>query len=405
VILSLLLTVGLGVAPDDWSRFRGPDGAGRTAFTLADDVDIDAVVWRADLPGAGHSSPVVSGGRVVLTCADAASKRRSVVAFDSLEGHQLWRYDEAIEPHRQHQLNSYASATPALGEGRVHILWTKGDRLEALSLSLDDGSVLWRREFGVFTAQHGSAVSPVLAGGVLLVPNEHEGAHSFLAGLDPATGDERWRIPRTSAERRGSYATPAVLHGPDGARALFASTAHGLTAVDPRTGEIAWHYDPGFEMRCVGSPVVAGGIVFQTAGSGGGGKEYIALRLPGQDTEPSVAWSTRLRALPYVPTPVAHAGLMFLISDSGVATCVEASSGAVRWQERLDGRVYASPLVLGERLVVVTIDGTLLLLDAKSTFALRAKVALGATCQATPAVAGPHLLVRAGTELLALQGE
>ena len=200
---------------------------------------------------------------------------------------------------------------------------------------------LERNDLGPFQAQHGSAVSPVLVGDVLLVGNENEGEQSFLAGLDAKTGEDVWRLERVSTERRGSYATPVVFDGPDGKPvALFSSTGHGLTAVDPAKGNVVWSYDPGFDQRCVGSPVVANGVVFQSAGSGGGGKEYVALRLPTEENgEPEIAWTTRLKGLPYVPTPIAVGEHLFLFGDGGIATCLEASSGAVRWQERLDGGV------------------------------------------------------------------
>ena len=402
MLLRLLLTLAPLSSSDDWTRLRGPDGVGHATLTLPSDLSLAHVTWRAPLPGDGHSSPVVSDRRAVLTCVDEAAGLRVVLALDTADGQLAWRHDEPLPSHRQHGLNSYASSTAALGDGRVHLLWTRGTgEVEALTLDLASGDVLWRRALGAFAAQHGSGASPVLADGVLLVPNEHEGEGSFLAGLDPATGEERWRLPRTSTSQRASYATPTLLRRDGHALALFASTAHGLTAVDPTSGKVAWEYDPGFDQRCVGAPVVAGDVVFQSAGSGGGGKEYVALRLPTRGMEPTVAWDPRIKALPYVPTPVAHGGRLFLVSDAGIATCLDARSGAVRWQERLGDGVYASPLVLNGRLLVLTREGRLLVLGAGATFEHHATLELGVACQATPAVAGGQLLVRGGRELIA----
>lgn len=404
MLLGLILSLTTAHLDDDWSRLRGPGGEGHASAQLPEDLSLEHVLWRAPLPGDGHSSPVVSDGHVLLTCVDEERGKRAVVAHALHDGSQVWRHDEPLPRHRQHGLNSYASSTAALGQGRAHLLWTRGSgQVEALTLDLAKGTVLWRRDLGGFAAQHGSGVSPVLAEGVLLVANEHEGQGSFLLGLDPATGKEHWRLPRTSTEQRASYTTPTLLRQGDRSLALFASTAHGLTAVEPRTGEVAWEYDAGFEQRCVGAPTVAGNIVFQSAGSGGGGKEYVALRLPAQGDRPTVAWSPRIKALPYVPTPIAHGGLLFLVNDGGIATCLDASTGAVRWQERLGDGVYASPVLVGERLLVVTREGLLLTLAAGASFELLGTLDLGVTCQATPAVSGGRLLVRAGRELIAFR--
>lgn len=399
----LLLLTSLLAPTDDWTRFRGPDGAGHGGAKLPAKLTLDAARWRVDLPGGGHSSPVVSGELVIVTCVDEPARKRWVIALDAAGGQERWRHGSELVAHGQHDLNSLASSTPALGDGRVHLLWTQGPRLIALTLSLKDGQQLWSRDLGEFTAQHGSGVSPVLASGVLLVPNEHEGQDSCVLGLDPASGAERWRLARQATERRGSYATPTLTRDQAGKPlAILASTTHGLVAIDPVDGTVRWQHDPGFGQRCVGSPVVCAGVVFQAAGSGGGGKEYLALGLPAEaETNPQPAWSARLRALPYVPTPVADEQYFYLVSDGGVVTCLEAATGTVRWQERLDGRVFASPILVGSNLLVLTTDGLLEVLATGPSFKRLATLNLDQPCQATPAACGGSLYVRTHAQLIA----
>ncbi|MDA1267122.1 MAG: PQQ-binding-like beta-propeller repeat protein [Planctomycetota bacterium] len=404
-MIACLLLAALSGPFDDWPRFRGPQGSGHGEVELPAPFSLAAPLWEVSLHGDGHSSPVVSDGTLVVTWVEETDRpRRSIAAYHVKDGEPRWQRTLPFERHGQHTLNSFASSTPAVGGGRAFVLWTSGGRLEARAYTLDEGEPLWQRDLGPFQAQHGSAVSPVLVGEVLLVGNEHEGEESFLAGLDAKTGEDVWRIARVSSERRGSYATPVVYDGPGGKPvAIFSSTGHGLTGVDPAQGKIVWNYDPGFDQRCVGSPVVAGGVVFQAAGSGGGGKEYVALRLPTeQDAQPEVAWTTRLKGLPYVPTPIAVGEHLFLFGDGGIATCLVASSGVVRWQERLDGGVYASPILAGDTLIVITTDGVLHRLRAATTFEVLGTTPLGERCQATPAIADRKLLLRFGRRLVAI---
>lgn len=338
----------------------------------------------------------------MVTACSEGEGTRSVIALDGLSGAVAWRYDEPFTPHPQHQLNSFASSTPAVGDGLVHVVWTSGDHLTALCLDALTGERVWHKEIGPYQAQHGSGASPVLAGGVLIIANDNEGPVSFLTGLDPATGKELWVRTRTSTDRRASYSTPSIIGQGDGALVVFASTSHGITALKPGSGQVSWEFDPGFKMRTVASPSISGGVLFQSAGSGGGGKEYVALHLPAEHGEPTVAWETRLRAIPYVPTAVGHDGHFFMFSDGGVGTCVESDTGAIRWQERIDGRVYASPILAGDKLVVLTLEGDLLVLDAAPKFHLRCRLALDLSFQASPAIWRDHLIVRSESEVIAL---
>lgn len=406
--LSLLIlagTLGVPASIEDWPRLRGPEG--RATGTSELPTSLEDLKWSVDLGGGGSSSPVIAEGRLVVTVERGEGGGRDVLALDAETGEQLWRQERLWKPAPMHRLNSRASSTPVLAEGRIHLLWTSGGRLEALTLNAEDGEELWSRDLGPFHAQHGSGVSPALIAGHLIVSNEHEAPGSFLLGLDPATGETRWTLERPSTDRRGSYATPTPLHR-DGKPplALSASTACGLTAIHPVTGKVVWEFDAAFTQRCVGSPLVCRGkdgapVIFQAAGSGGGGKEYVALRVTATGAE--VAWSPRLRALPYVPTPVAKGELLFLVSDAGVATAIDAVTGNVLWQERLDGGVYASPILAGDTLLVATLDGALIRLTAGREPKRLGSFSVGAPIKATPAIAQGTLYVRAGTRLMAFE--
>jgi outer membrane protein assembly factor BamB len=285
----------------------------------------------------------------------------------------------------------------------VYLLGVDGGDLVARAFDLD-GEPVWRSVLAPFEAQHGFAASPLVVDGTLIVANDNEGASSALFGLDPATGELRWKRERRS--ERASYSTPVVRTCGDGAlEVLFASTAHGLTALEPATGALRWERDDLFEQRTVATPVVAGDLAFVFAGQGGGGQEAAAVELVGGTPEapPGVRYRPR-RALPYVPTPVFHGGLLFLWNDGGVVTCLDSASGDSLWQERVGGDFYASPLVVGDHLLAPSNAGELVVLRAGPEYELVQRLDLGEPTQATPAVADGVLYLRTHTHLIAVRG-
>lgn len=407
IALLPLLLLSVSPVPDvqDWPRFRGPDGLGvAPPLDLPAKIDEAHVRWRIELPGRGHSSPVVQDDRVVVTYVldDADPPTRVVAAHATADGAELWRHEAEVEVHGQHRLNSFAAATPALGDGRVHLAWTSGESLWALTLELETGERLWRHEIGPFSAQHGSGTSPILVDGVVVVANEHESKdpddEAALFGLDAADGEMRWTRPREAV--RAAYSTPGVRRLADGtAELLVASTAHGLSALDPREGTVRWQLADLFRERCVASPVLAGELVYVCAGKGSGGVEAAAVRPPADGKRRAeVAWRGG-RALPYVPTGVSDGERLFLVSDGGIVSCVSAADGEERWRERVDGRFFGSPVLAGDRLYVMNTDGVLLVLAAGDTFEVLGKTELGDPSQTTPAVAGGRLYLRTERQL------
>jgi len=404
-VLPILCALGGATSAEaqNWTRFRGPGGAGLgEARAIRATVTEEDVNWRVELAGRGHSSPVVWGERVFVTGADAAAKERFIQCLRARDGGELWRVGDELEPNEQHELNSFAASTPALDAERVYVAWPSGSSLFALALD-HAGERVWSRELCPSSARHGSGASPVLAGDVLVVQNDDEGGASALFGLDRATGETVWKRERETV--RASFATPLVLASDTRTEVLFASTAHGITSLDPATGELNWEIAGVFEERCVASPVVAGDLLFACAGQGGGGKESVAIDLAKARERSADAVRYRLqRALPYVPTPIAADGLLFLWADGGVVSCLDARDGRERWRERVDGSFFGSPVCVDGRLYAMSRSGELVVVAAGPEFELLSRFDLGEPTEATPAVAGGALFLRTERHLTSIGG-
>lgn len=390
---------GLACA-QEWTRFRGPDGTGMgkgksIPVTFAE----SSFLWKIKLPGPGHSSPVLWGHRVFVTCTHDTDNEREILCYDARTGKQLWSKRVPFTPYRHNRLNSFAASTPAVDAKRVYVNWISGETFVALALD-HRGDILWQREMGEFSARHGAGASPIALGGLMIIGNDNK-ATSFLTGLNGSTGDPVWRVKRNSAMT--SYATPVVYRAQGGnAQVIFVSESHGMTGIDPASGEKVWETEKLFRLKSVSLPVVAGNIVFATAGSGGAGKESAAVRLDDSlplGYRPEVAWQLK-RDLPYVPTPIAIGAQLYVLSDAGVMTCVQASTGEQVWQADLDARFYASPVCVNGRIYLVTRNGEMIVLKAGNQYQLLARNALPEKSDATPAIANGCMYIRTLNHLM-----
>jgi len=398
----LVLASALPAAGADWPRFRGPNGEGHAPTVEIPDQWTDKDYrWQVDLPGLGHSSPVISGTTLVLTSAEPEQHKLHVLAFDAETGKRRWQATFESPLLRMHARNSGATSTPAIDRERVYVTGIGPQGYFVAALTLTDGRQVWRKELGPFVAQHGFGPSPILYGSLLIVPNDQD-EESFLLALDSASGQERWRAPRRSG--RASYSAPCVF-SPAGRKPelILTSSDNGITGIDAKTGKLNWTLDV-FPERTVGSPVVAGDLILANCGKGNGGHSLVAVRPPQTPDETPELVYTLNQSVPYVPTPVVRDGLVFLIHDMGMASCHELATGKRLWNKRLGGNFSGSPVLVGDRLFAITNDGDVVVMAAEREFKEPARTSLGQTSRATPAVALGHIYLRTQSKLFCLGG-
>ncbi|MCP4189373.1 MAG: PQQ-binding-like beta-propeller repeat protein [Planctomycetaceae bacterium] len=416
IILFVVLAIGYGIPSSlfidclqaqEWSRFRGPNGSG-----ISETTDIPAqwtsadYNWRVELPGIGHSSPVVWGERLFLLSADPDNATRYMICLDRKTGEKIWQKEFVSKSHRIHARNSFASTTPAVDRDYVYVAWSTPDATNFLAFD-HDGNPVWERDLGPFESRHGFGTSPIVYGDLVILcvqqrKPDRDGPRipsSFILAVDRETGKTRWRTKRMSEVV--SYSSPCIFKPDNGRPELIGlSTAHGVFSLNPETGQENWSVD-AFSMRTVSSPIVADGLIFGTTGSGGGGNYVVAIH-PGR--EAALAYEIKKQA-PYVPCPVAKDGLLFLWSDKGVVTCVRTATGKKIWQQRVGGNYSGSPVIVDDRLYCIDEDGVVVVLDASDEFSVLGRNPLGESSRSTPAVADHRMYLRTNSHLVCIGGK
>jgi outer membrane protein assembly factor BamB len=403
-LLVLISLIGAGrLAGQEWTRFRGPNGSGISAATTIPvkwtEADLN---WKVELPGIGHSSPVLWGDRLYITSADKETARQHVLCIDTADGKTIWHEQFESNPFRQHRMNSFASATPVVDADRLYVCSTSDKAVVIRALDRRTGKQVWHRDLGPFDSNHGPGTSPMLYKDLLVLTNDNQG-DSFVIAMDCKTGKDRWKVERQNKRKGTSYGTPCVRRNAEGKDELIlVSRVHGVTAVDPALGKVAWERDDVFTNRNVSSPVLAGDLIVGSCGSGGGGNYVAALR-PNKD-KPELVYKITKNA-PYVPTTLAHKDLLFLWSDNGVVTCVESASGDELWRERVGGKFFGSPVWVDGRLYCMSHEGEIVILAASREFKEPTRIPLGEGTYATPAIADGRMYLRTFSHLISIGGK
>jgi outer membrane protein assembly factor BamB len=387
---------------EEWSRFRGPNGTGVSPTEVPVRWTEENCLWKTRLAGVGHSSPVVWNAHLFLTSGDEKTGQRVVECIRAEDGKVVWTYTLAGETHRKHRDNSYASATPAVDDRHVYVCWGSPDEYLVQALT-HQGKEVWRIDLGPYRSGHGFGASPIVAGNVVIVPNDQGGTSSIVA-LDRMTGKQVWKVPRKS---KAAYITPCLLEGKGSTspEVILTSWEHGITAIDVKTGKVTWEADAfakGHVETPIGSPIVSGGVILATCGWLGVRQEVLAIQPPrSEQAKPRVVY-TLDRHAPLCTTPLVHGELLFLWSDRGIVTCADVETGEIHWQQRVRGSFYSSPIAAGKYLYNVSRQGDVIVLEAGREFKQVASNPVGEGSHSTPALAHGRMYVRTFTHLLAI---
>jgi outer membrane protein assembly factor BamB len=426
----LSLTAFAKVPGANWPQWRGPDGNGVSGetnlpATWAADKNIK---WKTPVAGRGHSSPIVWGKYIFLTTAiegesipnakgpmrvedygpsgihpDGVGADRKqtlkVMAYDANTGKMLWErtaFEGQVFDYR-HRKASYASPTAAT-DGKVVVAYFGPEGVYAYDFK---GQLLWKQDVGKLGgASVGTSSSPLIYKNLVIVQCDADLVkNSFIVAFNLKTGKEVWR---TNRDEQVGWSSPLLANA--GARIeLITSGAKSIIAYDPATGKELWR-SKGLESNAVPTPVIGGGLAFIVSGYPSKVTYAVKLGSNGQLKESDIAWKYN-KGSAYVPSPIAYGDYLYLLTDRGILTALDAKTGAVVYE---GGRLpvpatfTASPVAYDGKLFLTSEDGDTFVVKAGPKHEVIGTNSLDEPVYASPAVAGGRLYVRGERNLYAI---
>lgn len=398
--------LSVAVSGENWPEWRGPQ---RNAVSSESGLPVtwspeSGIRWKAELPGAGTSSPIIWGDRIFLTAAEGTSEDDLIVlCLNRSDGHERWRLRLwGTSPTLHHATKSgMATPTPVTDGKYLYTFFGTGD---AFCIDVD-GQLIWQRslanEYGPFENRFGHTSSPALFDGMLFLQCDHYG-DSYLLALDARTGENRWKLDRPGVWH--SWSSPQLVANPQGGGgSLIVCAATRLDALDSKTGKSLWSV-AGLQRECIPTPVTGHGLIFAVSGPKG---SAMAIRPGGQGdvTDSHVVWRSQ-RGTPYVPSPVLVGDHYYLVDDQGIITCLDAHTGKSKWQKRLGGSFTASPIA-GDQMVYFTNDDgeTTVIRANESSYVELSRNSLGEPVYASAAISQGAVFFRTPHRLVCISSQ
>ena len=401
LILSLTLAAmrcapTLAVEPtSDWPFWRGPQHNGIASAEQSPPLKwnkTENVLWSVDIPGRGHSSPVVVGEQVFVATADLAAQQQTVHCYDRETGKQRWVsvVHQGGLVKEGNKKATLASSTVACVGDRVFINFLNRGAVTTSALSRGDGSILWQTEISKYKVHQGYGASPIPFRDLVLVAADNKGeAGGAVAALEQATGKIRWRHSRPS---KPNYPSPALLTL-DGKPRMIMTGCDLVTALDPASGDKLWEFD-GATTECVTTAVTDGKRIFT---SGGYPKNHVSAMLA--DGSGKVVWENKTRV--YVPSMLVRDGHLYAVADQGFAICWDSQTGEQKWKNRLPGGgdFTSSPVMVGELIYATSERGlTTVFRATPEEFKVLSQNQLGDRVYATPAICDGRIYAKVVVE-------
>lgn len=404
-IVFLFLLVSCQSQTQNWTHFRGSnmDGHANVEIAPLNWSDSTNVVWKAPVKGLGWSSPVIYGDQIWLTSAAKDGKEFYSLCYDFETGNLLNEQTifTAKDPQRIHGTNSYATPTPCIEDGFVYVHY---GNFGTACIDTKNFEIVWKREDMPCDHMQGPASSVILHKNMLIVHLEGT-ENPYVAALDKRTGETIWKSVRPAEfydplepVYRKSYQTPIVITV-DGKELLISNSSFMCFAHDVNTGEVIWTIEYGFDST-VSQPLFYDGLVYVNSGWIFEDNKPFWTRQyavdpsgKGDVTKTHIKWMYE-DEVPQIPTPVIVDGLMYMVHDRGMVTCLDAKTAKVIWKHELKGNFNSSPIYAGGNIYFINVKGECTIIKPGNSFQLVAENDINETVKAVPAFVGDKMILR-----------
>lgn len=423
LLAGVATTVPSTLLAGDWDQFRGPAGNGIAGVSgTPTDFSADQFAWQTEIPGVGWSSPVIAGNQIWLTTAETvaasqaeiAKKKKGVqfakiktaagevtlraICVNSDSGKIIHNIKLAAvdNPDLINPLNSYASPTCVVQNGNVICHFGS---YGTWSLNRESGDINWKTAL-VIDHSVGPGSSPVISGNnVLIVCDGID--QQYVAALNIETGEQQWKTDRppikaTNGEFRKAYSTPLIIEVAGQTQAIIPG-AQWMCAYAPETGKELWRADCGAGFSTTPMAVYESGLVICSTGFMA--PELVAINPEGSGdiTDTNIVWRSK-QGGSTMPTAVAKSGLVYSISDNGILTVLNATTGKIEDRQRIGGKFASSPLLTNDALYLGSQEGIMTVLKPVTLDKL-ASTKMDSSLMASPAIIGSDMIVRTEKKL------
>ncbi|MGB7347809.1 MAG: PQQ-binding-like beta-propeller repeat protein [Pirellulaceae bacterium] len=411
-LLFLFAMVGVCDAADSWPVFRGPSANGianadaKVPYEWSQEKNI---AFRTPIAGQGWSSPVIADGRIYLSAAVAkdevaaekdAEYELTLVILDSKTGDIVksvpLMQQTAEKSHKIHKKNSHASPTPIVDGDRVFVHFG----YQGTACVDRDGNPIWENRDLFFKPVHGNGGTPVLVDGKLIFTCDGESEPKVVA-LDAETGKLAWEVNRPNdAKKKFSFCTPTLITV-DGQNQVIAPGSDCVLAIDPANGNVIWKLlYTGYSV--IPKPVYHNGLVYLSTSYDSPSMLAIDPAGKGDVTESHLKWTVK-KNVPHTASMIAHDGLIYSVSDDGIAMCVDAQSGDVVYKKRVGGGFSASPVLVDNKIFYTNEAGLTTVISIGRDYKVLAENDLGERTLASAAVDGNALIIRTANAIYRIE--
>ena len=435
IALTLCLASFAGTSTaENWPQFRGPSGDGVVADqqTPIEFGESKNVTWKTELPGKAWSSPVVADGVVWLTTAIervpteeervkmfenakiekkkykqlaiAKSVSMQLLAMDLKSGDIKHTIDLTTvqEPDAIHNVNSYASPTPVIDGAHIYCHFgTYG----TFCLDRASAEVVWKRRLPLAHSV-GPGSSPFVYKDLLVLIQDGTD-RQYVTALDKTTGKRIWEIDRPEmdapdGDQKKAFCTPIAITDSKGREQLICMGSQWMVAYDPKSGTEIWKVYHGKGFSVVPRPVFSDDVVYFSTGFGKPQLWAVRVNGTGDVTDTHVLWRTT-KGIPAKSSPLIYEGLIYVVDDTGIASCIDAKDGSELWKKRFGGKFSASPTLVGDHIYFGSHDGKVTVIKLGKQCEVVAENQLDGQIMASPAVIENALILRTAQALYRIE--